>query len=136
MAKHTLDIDLEFDSEMIGISCHLRDYRLCWTLNQLLCVNLIKDEEGLFTEQGNYALFTDECEETRTEIKLLVNQSEHGWFVPEHRQADYVLLLRDNTKWETEELLNLLRSHPQILTAYTIDPDRLKSKENLLLNDL
>jgi hypothetical protein len=136
MAKHMLEIELECDFELVGISCHLRDYRLCWTLNKMLDINLVRTEEGAVTEHGNFTMYQDKSEDIRTEITLLVNRSNNGWFIPEQRQADYLLLLRDNALWSIDELLQMLRDHAQILTAYAIDPNALKSKENLLLNDL
>lgn len=136
MAKHTLEIELECDFDLIGISCHLKDYRLCWTLNRLLDINLERDEHGAATDYGQFVLFRDHCEEFRLDISLLVNRSQNGWFIPEHRQSDYLLLIRDNARWTLDELLTALRSHGQILTAYSIDPNQLKSKENLLINDL
>jgi hypothetical protein len=32
--KHTLSFELEFDFEVIGISCHQKDFKLCWSINE------------------------------------------------------------------------------------------------------
>lgn len=136
MTRHLLEVDFDYEFDLIGISCHLRDYRLCFELNKLLALNLVRGEEGAETDSGIFVVFHDRCEETRTEIRLFVNRSEGGFLIPEKKQADYLLMLRDNARWETDELIGSLKSHPQILTAFEIDPDGLKSKENLLLNDI
>lgn len=136
MTRHVLEVAYDYEFDLIGISCHLRDYRLCWELNHLLELNLSRSDEGAETESGIFALYSDECIETRTIINLLVNRGEKGWLIPEQRQADYLLMLRENARWADDELVNLIKRHPQILTAFSIDPNGLKSKENLLLNDL
>lgn len=135
MTKHVLDVEFDYDFDLIGISCHLRDYRLCWLLNKSLGIELVRDADGAETPKGRFALFSGECLETRTIIHLLVNRGQGGWMIPEQRQADYMLLLRDNAKWNTDELVRDLKNKSQILTAFAIDPNGLKSKENLLLND-
>lgn len=136
MTKHVLEVDFDYDFDLVGISCHLRDYRLCWLLNKSLGIELVRDTEGAETPQGLFALFSGKCPETRTIIHLLVNRGPDGWMIPEQRQADFLLMLRENAKWNTEDLVRDLKNHNQILTAFAIDPNGLKSKENLLLNDL
>lgn len=42
MSKFQLQIDYDFDFRLIGISCHARDYRLCWALNNHLEIQLEK----------------------------------------------------------------------------------------------
>lgn len=45
--KHFLENDFEFEFQLIGISCHEKDYRICWALNQALGVELTKTETDL-----------------------------------------------------------------------------------------
>ncbi len=135
MTRHLLEVEFDYEFDLIGISCHLRDYRLCFELNRLLDINLVRADQGAETGSGEFAVFHDRCEETRTEIRLIVNRGDSGFLIPEKRQADYLLMLRDNARWESDELMEMLKSHQQILTAFEIDPEGLKSKENLLLND-
>ena len=42
--KHFLENDFEYTFQLIGISCHEKDYRLCWAINQKLALNLKKTE--------------------------------------------------------------------------------------------
>lgn len=136
MTKHLLEVDFDYDFDLIGISCHLRDYRMCWQINKLLDIALDRDPEGAETPAGSFVMFNYECPESFTVVHLLSNRGDAGWLVPEQRQADYLLLLRDNNRWEVDDLVAELREKPAILTAYTIDPEGLKSRENLLLQDL
>ena len=47
MAKTKLTLDIEYDYEfiLIGISCHSRDYKLCWAINKQQGFNFIKEAE-------------------------------------------------------------------------------------------
>lgn len=136
MTKHLLEVEFDYEFDLIGISCHHREHRMCWMLNKLLEINLARDEFGAETANGSFTVFSDRCEETRTMINLMVNRGEGGWLVPEQRQADYLLMLRENARWEVDELIGAIKQQPQVLMAFSIDPNGLKSKENLLLNDL
>jgi hypothetical protein len=135
LTKHTLDIEYDFDFDVIAISCHLRDYRLCWELNQKLDIQLERAEAEQQLGDQFFSLFKTYCDETRTTIQLISNYSESGRLIPELKQADYLLILHDNARWEIEELIDHIKAVPAVLTAFSVDPEGLKSKENLLLND-
>lgn len=135
LTKHTLDIEYDFDFDVIAISCHLRDYRLCWELNQNLDIHLVRAEEEQQLGDQFFSLFKTYCQETRTTIQLISNYSDSGRLIPELKQADFILILHNNARWEIEELIDQIKSVPSVLTAFSVDPEELKSKENLLLND-
>ena len=42
--KYTLEEEYEYDFRLIGISCHEKDYRICWGLNNRLHLSLAKEE--------------------------------------------------------------------------------------------
>ena len=45
--KYYLEDAYEYDFLLIGISCHEKDYRLSWALNQNLSLQLIKEKEDI-----------------------------------------------------------------------------------------
>ena len=47
MAKFILEEELEFDFKLLGISSHVQDYRLCWTVNRTLDLDLIKSDKEI-----------------------------------------------------------------------------------------
>ena len=47
--KHTLELDADYDYDMIGLCSHHNDYRIVWGLNELLDIQLEKKE-------GNFIL--------------------------------------------------------------------------------
>ena len=61
--KLTLEIENEFDFSLLGISCHAKDYRISWALNNSLNIKLKKEddihpelcEEGPRTKAGHHS---------------------------------------------------------------------------------
>ena len=47
MAFHTLEIEDEYDFEIIGVSSHEKDYRLAWSLNKTLGWRLVRIEDAV-----------------------------------------------------------------------------------------
>ena len=45
--KHSLDDEVEYDLVLIGISCHEKDYRLCWGINSVVDFNLERADKEL-----------------------------------------------------------------------------------------
>jgi len=55
--------------------------------------------------------------------------------VPEFKKANYLLKIQDDMQNKnTQDLLENILNIPQIITAYAIEIDQLKSKDNLIFN--
>lgn len=136
MTKFTLNIEEEYDFSLIGISCHAKDFRLCFELNKLLEIDLTraKDLEIISKNTiGNYALFEYIDEDNFLDYYLISNRGEKGFLIPEHKTIDFLLQLKGATNEEIEEeLISKICSLSLVLTAYQIDVDSLKSKQNLI----
>jgi hypothetical protein len=141
MTTRTLDFEFEFDFHLLGISCHLPEYRLAWIINQTLGIDLErKDDVDLMLgkrkeENGLFSFYQYDNEESYTTINLLSNRCEKGNYCPELKQLDYFLQLwlpesdEDNVKTITKKLKN----SPHIITAIDIEIQDLKSKNNFIL---
>lgn len=136
MNKHLLLDDYEFDFLAIGISCHTKDYRLCWSINKALNINLSKDadieltsKKGKISKHSSY-YYLDEL--TEKEYRLVSNKSHNDFLVKEQKQADFYLLLYENDTDSYEEILKELKTINIILMAFEVNVVTLKSKENLL----
>lgn len=137
MAKFHLDNDFDYDLLLIGISSHARDYRLCWAINSGLQLQLAKVDKGLVPPSGKnepveFALFEFDDEESRITWALIANKSKNAYLVPELKHADYLFMLRNNTSVDLQKLLEQVRSCDQVLTAFEIKADELKSRDNLI----
>lgn len=136
MSKHLLLDDFDYDFFVIGITCHAKDYRLCWAINKLLNINLEKDtdieltsKKGKTSKHSCYYYLDDFTEK---EYRLISNKSESNLLVKEQKQADFYLLLYENDNETVKEILSELRTINIILMCFEVNITTLKSKENLL----
>lgn len=138
MTKFQLEVEYEYDFDLIGISCHAPDYRLCWAINNQLRLNLSKETAGYdiknkkIKEVTHHSLFRYVNEEDHVEFILLQNKNGSSIILPEQKLADYLLILKNNFSIEIPELLLRLKSIDMIQTVFQIEPKSLKSKENLI----
>jgi hypothetical protein len=136
MSKTFLLADFEYDFHLIGISSHAKDYRLSWEINKRFNTQLIKENEVVYsTKKGDIAefsmyFFQDELEER--DLRLISNKYKGRLLVPEKKAADFFLILYDYNSLDASEILREIRKINVVLTAFEIDVNTLKSKENLL----
>ena len=140
MGKHTLEIEYDYNFVLIGISAHEKDYRICWALNNKLELNLVKTEsleikEKKLDEPSHYSLFVYNREEELSEYLLIANRSEKGILIPEQKQMDYFLIIKEEEIKEEKaaEIIKKIKEITLVQTAMRIDASTLKSKQNLIL---
>ena len=136
MAKLKLDIDSQPDVFLIAISSHVNDYRLCWSLNNSLGLELCrrsKDIEGKGPERMAYfSAFDHTEEETQACITLISNHAPEGVLVADHRQADFFLLVDDDCSLRPDDALERIKNAEFVLTAFTLDINNIKGAYKLL----
>jgi hypothetical protein len=138
MAKVVLDQEFEFDFILLGISSHVKDYRLCWAVNRSLGLDLVKLEEEIILRQKNgvdqstFSIYYYLDNENETEFELICNRHEFGYLIPELKAADYFLKISEYFSGSVDELIQILRKTNLINMAFEIDVDKLRSKQNLL----
>ena len=134
----------KFDFEyytMIGISCHLKDYRLTYYLNKFLDVELKKSKDFPIKREKDkkdflfsFFIFTDKSNEIS--YYLISNHNPESKLIPSQKQTDYFLIAKDLINKENEiEIINKIKTIPYVLTAYKIELQKIRFINNLL-NDL
>lgn len=138
MNKFKLEIEYDYDFVLIGIASHEKDYRICWAINNKLGFDLKKTEDLEIkdkkqTESSMFSMYMYENTEQYSEYYVIANRSANGLLVPEQKQVDYFLMIRGTvTDEQVEDIIKQLREVNLVLTAYEIDPNQLRSKQNLL----
>jgi hypothetical protein len=136
--KYTLEEEYEYDFKLIGISCHEKDYRICWGLNNRLRLSLAKEEGEIevfikktneFSKHGRYSYFQ---EDTENEFTLLNNRSNSGYLLPEQAHADYLFMIKESYDVNIVDIISKIKLIPFVLMAFEVKVGDLKSKENLL----
>lgn len=148
-----LTLDLEDDYLLIGIHSTEEDYRLAYLLNKHLETKLIqfkypldfKDSDAQFplfefNDKNNfmsYYLINNKY------MQIANNNNNKGLFggdystiyylVPEKKNIDFFLKIKGcNQLSFAKNLVDKLNKINQIITAYTIEPNTLKSKDHLI----
>lgn len=135
--KKFLKLELDFDFILIAITSQLKDYRLCFYINKSAEIELRKIEDlslnfkNIEPKYFSRYLFTQENSEC--EFYLIANKGSEGFLIPEMKEADYFILIKEFIDDEDLDFfLERLKKVQDIQAAVEINPDRLKSKENLL----
>ena len=152
-----LSIDFAYDHDytLLGIHTPLEDFRLAFLLNDKLALKLRKYKEDLDlylkNEKSSFSIYIfDDANKMMTwslitnkniKIETLVSHSGNlfddppiqSYLIPEKKQVDFFLKMDSQLAYEeTKELINKIKSINQIVTLYTIDPNDLKSRDNLI----
>ncbi len=134
--KLTLEIENEFDFSLLGISCHAKDYRLSWSLNNSLKIKLKKEDDiqpELYKEGICFSNSSYYDERDHLEYTLISNNEDGAHLIPEFPQLDYFLKVSGpQHEDEIERHKQIMQNMDLILTVLVIDPKTLKSKPNLV----
>lgn len=138
ITKHHLDFENEIDYDLIGICSHVGDYRLVWSMNELLNLNLVKsnddfkmtNKKGVLSSQHPYYFMSHESE--RYELYLIKNKNEGKFLIPEKQQIDYFLFICNNLIIEIDDWVDQLRTIPSVVAAYAFDTAELSSTEQII----
>jgi hypothetical protein len=76
-------------------------------------------------------LIADEMDIT---FQLIANRHAAGNLIPEQSKMDYFLMIKGEAAYQfnTDELVKQIRNLPCVMAAFKIEPESLKSKDNLI----
>lgn len=139
MPKTVLKFDTEdqYDFILVGIACQYKDYRLCHDLNTGLNISLQREKDyeifnGKRMENIRFSFYRYVNDED-DHYYLFSNKGRPGLLIPEQKQIDYFLMVRENSqRIQLPELMNRLKEIKVILGTFIMEPKNLKSRENLL----
>jgi hypothetical protein len=123
---------------LIGISCHLKDYRLSYLLNKKLEFVFSKQQDLILTlqekkEPANFSFYYYKDEDQVNSYWLIANRSEEYVLLPEIKQLDFLLMVEGEFKKNRkDQLLKAVSPIQNVLTAYEINLTSIKNFENLL----
>ncbi len=162
MAIHKLDLGEfdEIDYHLIAIHTSLEDYRLAYFINQKLPINLgknkneiqinIKEGETKFSRfyyhevekgiswnliQNKNEVIQQKNDTRQNNLFSNINMefSTKVYLLPEFKKADYFLKIENlEDDLNVTHIQALLNTIDNISTAYTIETNKIKSKNNLI----
>lgn len=138
--KLSLNIDYSNEYSFIGISCHLKDYRLCFHLNKILGFKFKKIEDfNKLDENQNthpYSIYYYHCPNSNSDFCLISNHHAEMKLLPSLKQFDYFLLFERNlSASQKTALLQKIKTVPNMLMVYEIDYSKI-NRINYLITEL
>jgi hypothetical protein len=135
--KKFLKIELDLDFCLIAVTTPLKGYRLCFLINKILNMNFERTLMDYCISYPNAAskYFSQFYYKNsgNNDCYIIANKGTEGYLIPEMKEADYFILLRNFCdKDELEFILTHLKHIKEIQIALEINPASLKSKENLI----
>ncbi|KYG71810.1 MULTISPECIES: IPExxxVDY family protein [Roseivirga] len=141
MAKNKLQVTYDFDFLLLAVNASVKPYKLAWSLNKELGLNLMKSEniEIGFTQTKslsiqNFANITD-----FQTVRLIRNKAEDvngsfsGFLLPELKNFDYLILLENESITFNENVfISEIKQIPFVQFVSKINTQSLKSKDNLI----
>lgn len=159
MAIHKLvkeDWEVDDFYSLIAIHCSLEDYRLAYLLNTVLNLKLKRKNKDLDFSEANYSIYEWEDKNQLITWNLVSNickveknnkSDSDSLFnnqsvivttynlIPESKRVNYFLKIDHQSEFYNEKkIVSTLLNVPQIVTAYKLETDHLKSKTNLIFN--
>ncbi|MDO6621247.1 IPExxxVDY family protein [Oceanihabitans sp. 1_MG-2023] len=147
----------DIDYTLIGIHCSIEDYRLTYLVNHYLGLKLKrKDVDIEYKDTSSYSIFewNDQKQQTiwnlvanisKIEVNdavdatsLFVNQEKFtktNYLIPEYKKVNFILKISDDPYQHLQkQALNKILEIPQVITAFGIDANKLKTTEQLIFN--
>ena len=131
---HKLKDVTVLDLTVFAINSHVKGYSLCWHINKILELGLVKKKGAKTSEKEPFSCFEFMLEEQKT--LLVQNKSKKGYLISEKKKIDYFLMFEpainlDNRK----EFLLKLSESSKILLIFEIDLEKEPEAHRLIFND-
>ena len=118
---------------VIAISCHEKDYRLCWRLNKACGLELERCEPDPLNPDVTTAYCFYE-EDEHVSYLLIANRNDKGWLMPKHKHVDYFFTLSDPHHKPLGEILSSIRGVTNVLAAFELGLEDPKERGKLILS--
>jgi len=131
------NIDSFEDYRLLAIVSHVKDYTLCYHINNNLRLDLVKYEDFNITQsedvENNFSWYYFNDKISRTAYYLMSNKNEKGNLIASHKTVDYFLLIKDSMSDEVIiETIKSLRNTPNINAVFDIKMQQTKNVDILL----
>lgn len=150
MSTLKLDIEYNFDFEVIGLVSSLAPYQLVWKLNQLLNIDIVKNKDIVLDFKKKDVIISNYLfEEEYSYIRILKNKSnensvvvnptslfdvgQNEYFLPELKKYDFIIQLQGSINNQySDVIIDKLNQIDKIQLVTPIDFDDISDKDNLI----
>jgi len=139
MQRSNLNLEFDYNFELISIVSSWRDYRLCWDFSKKLNLELSREEDIEIHNQKKrsltyFNLFTYEDEFNFLHYFFIANKSSGSYLIPELKKIDYFLMIKGcSACLQKKDIIQEIKTLNSVQAIFETNPNSLKSKENLIL---
>lgn len=132
------NVDYEADIIMIGISCHLKDYRIVHFLNKDYHLDLVRYDDLLVYKEydkeleknlpQNFPFYYYKSAEDYIDYNFIINFTNNGYLINEYKGMDYILIIKgavDN--YDSKPIIDCLKQIPNVLTVAELKTNTIKN---------
>lgn len=127
------------DSVLLGIVASVKDYQLCWQLNQLLGFDfrINNDFEIQLTKKSRkyfFSIYEYTVPNTTLTHYLYNNQFDGEYLLPELKHLDFMWLIKGEGMGteELKELIQSIKSLPGVQLVTEMTNEKIKNKQHLI----
>ena len=132
---YTLNYSHEHEFVVLAINSHNKAHKLCWVLNQILCLNFEMTDEHKINKELIFNRYKSENTEGMV-FNLLSNRSKKGHMIPSQKSTNYFLIIStDDWIVLKDEFLSKLRAIKDILLVFELDLDKEKNSDRFIIYD-
>ncbi|MCH2214150.1 MAG: IPExxxVDY family protein [Flavobacteriales bacterium] len=132
-----LELEEDYAFQAYGIVSTSKGHRLCWAINKALNINLKRDKDIEIISKAktsrHHAIYNFFDENLHIKYRLIENKKGVSMFLPEVKNADYLIVIDSSEEVDKEQITLKLRSIKAVLLAFHINLDEITSKQNILL---
>ncbi|MCF8296872.1 MAG: IPExxxVDY family protein [Saprospiraceae bacterium] len=136
--KLLLDFEPSEENNLIGISSHLKDYRLSFYINKALGFQFKKIDDlvihnGTENNGKSFSLYYFDYTENYVQFFLIENRNPNGVLISEFKHFDYFIFINGALNIDkTSTLIKSIRSCDGVLMVSEIDISTIKKLQNIL----
>ena len=137
MKKNRLIIQYDYDFHLLGLTSSVKFYKLAWSINKKLGIELIKQEDyvlDLLDDRVAFELYTVGYPETEFWLyrnRSVSNETRH--LIGEFPHFDYIIKIpQESQSFAKKEIIKALREVDLIEYIGALDVETLKSRDNFL----
>jgi len=137
LKKPSTEINFLKDYQLVAIVSYLKDYTLCYNINNSLDIDLVKHNDILFLsssgDESSFSWYYYKDEISRTSYYLIGNKCEGGSLLKSQKAVDYFLLIKNPVDDELlKPIMVSLRTISNVTVVFELDMQQHKNMETLL----
>ncbi len=141
MADKKIINELSIDYKLVGLASSLKEYKLCYHLNNLLNCDFRKLNDQTFepTDRSRviqFSVFKSGEEQDKNQFIVFSNKNLNEVLLPEISNFDYVIQIKGKySEDEMGALMNGIKQFPEVVMTAEIPLKKIKSKDRLVYRE-